>query len=243
MRAWGITHRGAVREENQDAFHLALPSESLAFGVVCDGMGGARGGNVASRMAVECFTEQMLPELQPGLEEGTLRAMLTRAAEIANGALYLRSREDSALFGMGTTLVSAVVEENRALILNVGDSRAYRLAPGTVTRLTNDHSVVEDMVQRGKITREQARIHPQKHLITRALGAEETVECDLFSTAVAPGDFLLLCSDGLVNTVSDQELLYEALHGGAPENCCERLLQITLLRGAPDNVTVVLFQI
>lgn len=243
MKAWGITHKGAVREENQDAFYLALPSENLALGVVCDGMGGARGGNVASRMAVECFSEQMLSSLRPGLEEGTLKEMLTRAAEIANGALYMRSQEDPALSGMGTTLVAAVAESSRALILNVGDSRAYRLSPGAVTRLTNDHSVVEDMVQRGKITREQARVHPQKHLITRALGAEETVLCDVFSTQVNPGDFLLLCSDGLVNTVSDQELLYEALHGEIPENCCERLLQIALSRGAPDNVTVLLFQI
>ena len=126
MKAWGITHKGAVREENQDAFYLALPSENLALGVVCDGMGGARGGNVASRMAVECFSEQMLSSLRPGLEEGTLKEMLTRAAEIANGALYMRSQEDPALSGMGTTLVAAVAESSRALILNVGDSPALQ---------------------------------------------------------------------------------------------------------------------
>lgn len=243
MRAWGITHRGAVREENQDAFHFALSSGNMAFGVVCDGMGGARGGNVASRMAVDCFAQQVLPALNPGMEDAALRELLNRAAELANEALYKRSREDSALCGMGTTLVATVVEQNRALVLNVGDSRAYHLAPGAVTRLTNDHSVVEDMVKRGKITPEQARIHPQKHLITRALGADETVECDLFAADVVEGDFLLLCSDGLVNVVSDQEILYEVLHGGEPDHCCERLLQITLSRGAPDNVTVLLFQI
>ena len=110
-------------------------------------------------------------------------------------------------------------------------------------RQTRDHSVVEDMVARGDITPEEARTHPRKNLITRALGSEERIRADLYEKELQPGDFLLLCSDGLSNIVTDQELLYEAIHGGEPSDCCQRLLHITLSRGAPDNVTAVLFQI
>ena len=106
-----------------------------------------------------------------------------------------------------------------------------------------DHSVVEDLVLRGEITPEQARVHPQKNLITRALGAEAQVRADLYERALAPGDFLLLCSDGLSNVVTDQELLYEVIHGGEPEDCCRRLLDVALSRRAPDNVTAVLLQL
>ena len=144
---------------------------------------------------------------------------------------------------MGTTMVAVLIVENTAYLLNIGDSRAYHINEEGITRLTRDHSVVEDMVARGDITPEEARTHPRKNLITRALGAEERIRADLYEKELTGGDYLLLCSDGLSNILSDQELLYEVIHGGEPADCCQRLLNITISRGAPDNVTAVLFQI
>ena len=140
-------------------------------------------------------------------------------------------------------MVAALVLGERAYLLNVGDSRAYYITTEGITKLTRDHSVVEDLVSRGKITPEEARQHPQKNLITRALGAEERVRADLYELDTHGQGFLLLSSDGLTNVVSDQEILYEVLHGGEPASCCQRLLEVALSHGAPDNVTVVLFQL
>ena len=239
MNVWGITDRGKIREQNQDAFaHQVLP-DGRVIALVCDGMGGARAGNIASSMAVDVFMEAFLEdgEDSPDLEH------MERAAALANRQVFRRAVEDENCVGMGTTLVAALAGEEEALILNEGDSRAYHINEEGITRLTRDHSVVEDMVARGDITPEQARTHPRKNLITRALGAEERIRADLYERELVSGDYLLLCSDGLSNILSDQELLYEVIHGGDPADCCQRLLDITISRGAPDNVTAVLFQI
>ena len=241
INAWGITDKGVVRTQNQDGYYLDVPSEHLAVGVVCDGMGGAKAGNIASLIAVETFVDT-LKQVQ-GDPDAPPPAVLARAAEQANEAVYRRACSDPDCFGMGTTMVAVLVVEQNAYLLNIGDSRAYHINREGIIRLTRDHSVVEDMVARGDITPEQARTHPRKNLITRALGAEERIRADLYEKELVSGDFLLLCSDGLSNILSDQELLYEVLHGGEPADCCQRLLNITISRGAPDNVTAVLFQI
>lgn len=241
IHAWGLTDKGVIRRQNQDSFYLDVPSEQLAVGVVCDGMGGARAGNIASSMAVESFVEALrgLRE-EPGAAPG---ALLAQAAETANSTVYQRASGDPECRGMGTTLVAALVAERTAYLLNIGDSRCYHVGGEGIRRVTRDHSVVEDMVARGDITPEEARTHPRKNLITRALGSERQVRPDLYEQPLLPGEFLLLCSDGLSNMVTDQEILYEVLHGGEPESCCQRLLDIAISRGAPDNVTVVLMEI
>ena len=241
IHAWGITDKGAVRAQNQDGFYLDVPSEQLAVGVVCDGMGGAKAGNVASLIAVETFVDALKPAA-PRVA-GRPAAGRAPAAAPAHAAGFRRAAADPDCRGMGTTMVAVLVVERMAYLLNIGDSRAYHINGGGITRLTRDHSVVEDMVARGDITPEEARNHPRKNLITRALGSEEHIRADLYEKELQPGDFLLLCSDGLSNIVTDQELLYEVLHGGEPSDCCRRLLDITMARGAPDNVTAVLFQI
>ena len=142
---------------------------------------------------------------------------------------------------MGTTLVAALVLQSRdALVLNIGDSRAYLLNSDGVRCVTVDHSLVELMVQRGELTPEQAKNHPGKNLITRAVGTEAQVNADLFSLQLERNDCLLLCSDGLSNQMADQEILFEVVHGAHKDDCCQRLLQIAKDRGAPDNVTSVL---
>ena len=241
IHAWGITDTGSVRQQNQDGFYLDLPSGTLAVGVVCDGMGGARAGNIASLLAVETFVDAL--QNQTGEVPDAPPALLQYAAEQANQAVFHRAQTDPDCRGMGTTMVAVILAEPTAYLLNIGDSRAYHISEDGIVKVTRDHSVVEDLMVRGQITPEQARTHPRKNLITRALGAESHIRADLYEKRLEKGDFLLLCSDGLSNVVTDQELLYEALHGGPPEECCRRLLDIALSRGAPDNVTVVLFQI
>ena len=241
IHAWGITDKGAVRTQNQDGYYLDVPSEHLAVGVVCDGMGGAKAGNVASLVAVETFVDAL--KEMGSQEESRPAAVLAHAAAPATSAGVHRAATDPDCRGMGTTMVAALVVERMAYLLNIGDSRAYHVNDQGIARLTRDHSVVEDMVARGDITPEEARNHPRKNLITRALGSEEHIRADLYEKELQPGDFLLLCSDGLSNIVTDQELLYEVIHGGEPADCCQRLLNITMSRGAPDNVTAVLIQI
>lgn len=240
MNIWGITHCGVVREENQDAFAVHTLSQTQVLGLVCDGMGGARAGKVASTMAVEAFNE-LFRQLWAG---GALGAdkLLESAAAHANEAVYHRSATDSECFGMGTTMVAVLLDGIHASVLNEGDSRAYHITPDSITRVTRDHSLVEDLVLRGDLTPDEARFHPNKNLITRALGAEAELHADLFELEVQEGNYFVLCSDGLSNVVADQEILYEVLHGGPAEDCCQRLLDIAIKRGAPDNVTVVLIQ-
>ena len=240
MNVWGITHHGVVREQNQDAFAYERIAEDRIVTLVCDGMGGARAGNIASTMAVDVFMDEFLNG-EPA-EEETIHQRMERAASLANAMVFHRSKTESDCHGMGTTLVAAYLDRTGASILNEGDSRAYYISQEGISRVTRDHSLVEDLVQRGDLTRDQARVHPHKNLITRALGAESRLRTDRFFQEMKAGDYLLLCSDGLSNVVSEQEILYEVIHGGEPAKCCERLLEIALKRGAPDNVTVVLVQ-
>lgn len=238
MQVWGVTDRGAVRQQNQDAYAARVLDDGRVIALVCDGMGGARAGNVASTMAVELFMEEFLkPDQEAPVEE-----QMGHAASVANQAVFQRSATDPECAGMGTTMVAVLAGGAEAVILNEGDSRAYHINSEGIVLVTRDHSLVEDLVERGELTREQARTHPHKNLITRALGAEPILMADCFRQSLVPGDYLLLCSDGLSNVVNEQEMLYEVVHGGAPEQCCQRLLNIALSRGAPDNVTVVLIK-
>ena len=239
MNVWGITDRGKIREQTPAAFAHQVRPDGRVIALVCDGMGGARAGNIASSMAVDVFMEAFLEdgEDSPDLEH------MERAAALANRQVFRRAVEDENCVGMGTTLVAALAGEEEALILNEGDSRAYHISEESgISQVTRDHSLVEDLVERGELTRDQARVHPHKNLITRALGAEPDLKADSFRRELTEGDFLLLCSDGLSNVVSEQEILYEVVHGGEACTCCRRLLDIALHRGAPDNVTAVLIQ-
>lgn len=240
--AWGITDTGTVRQQNQDAFGFQIPGDNCAFGVVCDGMGGAQAGNVASRLGVEHFMREM-----EGQGSGQLAAAPREALEAAvgkaNDAVFSMAGTQADCQGMGTTLVAALLLEGEAHILNIGDSRAYLAGPSGIRQLTRDHSVVGDLVSRGELTPEEARQHPQKNLITRAVGTDRHAQTDYYAQKIGEGEYLLLCSDGLTNVVSDQEILYEILHGEGASGCCGRLLDIALSRGAPDNVTALLFQL
>ena len=240
MDAWGLTDLGNVRKQNQDFYDIVTLHPNQLLLVVCDGMGGAKSGNVASRLATEVFVGEVRRTAREDMDVEQIEKMLRDAVSLANQAVFEQSKVSSDFTGMGTTLVAAVLLPDRAIIANVGDSRAYIFDKDGIRFMTVDHSLVELMVRRGEITREQAKTHPSKNLITRAVGTEANVDCDLYNQELHPGDAVLLCSDGLSNEMADQENLFEVVHGVQKEGCCQRLLDIAKGRGAPDNVTVVL---
>ncbi len=243
MEAWGLTDVGNVRSQNQDAFRIVELGKDALLAVVCDGMGGAKSGNVASRLASEVFSEEVKRSFSADLTPDEAEQMLRAAAKLANISVFEQSQLSEDYAGMGTTLVAALTYPRATLVLNIGDSRAYLINADGVRCITRDHSVVEMMVQRGELTPEQAKTHPSKNLITRAVGTEETVFSDVFRVETEPEDCILLCSDGLSNQMADQEILFEVVHGARRDDCCRRLLEIAKNRGAPDNVTSVLIEL
>ena len=240
MQSWGLTDKGCVRKMNQDAYEIRQLDKNSLLCVVCDGMGGAKSGNVASSLAADVFSQEIERTWTPNMEWDKADQMLKSAVKLANFTVYDQASQFEEFSGMGTTLVAALVRGRRVSFVNVGDSRAYIINQKGIRQVTRDHSVVQMMVDRGELTAEMAKSYPGKNLITRAVGTEVTVLCDVFRQELSKGDFLLLCSDGLSNLLDDQEILFEVVHGVNKERCCKRLLDIAVSRGAPDNVTSVL---
>ena len=239
MNALGKTDVGLRRHENQDTFAVErLGAQTVA--VVCDGMGGAEGGQIASALAVETFMSELRALLREDMTVEQLRELASFCVAKANTAVYQRSLEDEDCHGMGTTLVSAVAGERGTVVCNVGDSRAYLIRGGGITRITHDHSVVQTLVESGNITAEEARTHPNRNLITRALGTEESTRCDAFEVPLSRGDKLLLCTDGLVITATGEEICRAVCTGKSAEESLSGLIALAKAQGAPDNVTVVL---
>lgn len=243
MHYWAITDPGCVRSQNQDTYHVEELSRDAVLCVVCDGMGGAKSGNVASSLAAEVFVEEIRRTWVNDMTQAQIDQMLQAAVKLANFTVFDQGQQFEEFSGMGTTLVAALVKGKEATIVNVGDSRAYRINEGGIQKVTIDHSLVEMMVLRGELTPEEAKHYPGKNYITRAIGTEALAESDLFHLDMERGEFLLLCSDGLSNMVDDQEMLFEVVHGEEKAHCCQQLLEIAKNRGAPDNVTCVLTRI
>ena len=243
MQSWGITDPGCVRPQNQDAYKIIELDRNTMLCVVCDGMGGAKSGNVASTLAVDVFSQEVCTSYHAGMSECDVEDMLQRAIKLTNFTVYDQAREVEDFAGMGTTLVAALVRGKQVTVANVGDSRAYAVNEEGIRQVTTDHSIVQMMVQRGELTPEQAKSYPGKNLITRAIGTETTVQSDVFPLELERDDVLLLCTDGLSNLLADQELLFEIVHRPERHDCCQRLLDIAKKRGAPDNVTCVLLQV
>lgn len=245
MNIFGMTDIGSVRSENQDSYTVRQLSQQVAIAVVCDGMGGARAGNVASAVAVESFAAAVEDLCRYGVPEGerSCTQMLRDACAHANIHVYQLSRSDEQYRGMGTTLVAALLMEQEAYVVNVGDSRCYLIHDGAIQQVSCDHSLVQMLVSRGEITPEQARNHPKKNLITRALGVDQDVAADCYHIDWQEGDSLLLCSDGLSNVLTDEMLLEQASEQLPLEERCRNLMRMTLEHGAPDNVTIVMAQL
>ena len=222
---------GLQRRENEDSAYAAAP-----LFVVADGMGGAQAGEVASRLAIEAF--------QRGLDStGSPEERLANRVRAANRQIYDRSRTETGREGMGTTLTAAYLDDAQLAIAHVGDSRAYLFRDGQLTRLTQDHSLVDELVRRGKLTEAQAAEHPQRSIITRALGPEPDVEVDTFTYPVRPGDVLLLCSDGLTSMISEDTVAGVLESARTLEEAARRLIDEANDAGGRDNITVVLFRV
>ena len=240
MQYWGLSDKGCVRKMNQDSFEMHKLDKNTMLCAVCDGMGGAKSGNIASSLAVDVFVQEVVRSWSPNMDWDKVDLMLKSAVKLTNFTVYDQAKQFEEFEGMGTTLVAALVRGKKVSIVNVGDSRAYAITGDGIRQVTRDHSLVQMMVDRGELTAEMAKHYPGKNLITRAIGTETMVLCDVYRLEMNKGDFVLLCSDGLSNMMDDQEILFEAVHGVDKRKCCKRLLDIAKNRGAPDNVTTVL---
>jgi len=201
----GDTHIGQKRKSNQDVFLTEHISENALL-MVCDGMGGQQGGETASRLAIETACQMIKRDIKDGITENTVRRILECAAAAANSVVYETSSMDIHLKGMGTTMVGAVVTGNTAHFVHVGDSRAYLLRDDFLTQLTCDHTVAQMLISSGQKTAEELIGDPRNSRLVRAVGVEKSVRPDIFSIDVMPGDAILLCSDGLYNYLSHEEL-------------------------------------
>jgi len=246
MEFWGITDSGKVRQHNQDVYRiLSNDDKDVAVLVVCDGMGGANAGNIASELAVNSFMDyitEKMDDIKNSDDQRNIGAIMTDAVLTANTAVFDKSLQSEEFSGMGTTLTATVSTKNGEVAANVGDSRLYHVTENKIKQITKDHSVVEDMIENGEITRAEARRHPSRNLITRALGTCLYEPPDIFYLNLKDGDFIILCSDGLTNVVLDSEIQFEITHSDSVRTGCEILIETALSRGAPDNVTAVIFK-
>ncbi len=238
MRIVAKTDIGLVRDSNQDSYAAGELPNSVAWAVVCDGMGGAAGGNVASSTAVKIISERITSLYRDGMSANSIRNMFESAVAAANISVYDMSKDNSELAGMGTTIVVAILVDNTAFIAHAGDSRAYVLSNNTLNQLTKDHSVVQEMVDYGALTVDEAQVDPRKNIITRALGVTSELYIDFNIVDVNDDDILMLCTDGLTNYVDSNEIC-ELISDVNFDEYAERLVERANNNGGGDNVTVV----
>lgn len=234
------TDRGLVRDTNEDSVFISgSPIGKLPdLFIVADGMGGYKAGDYASRRAIDL----VLKSIRERKEDAPLRALRT-AIDSANSTIFHEAQNEEDKENMGTTLVCAVISDTHLTVANVGDSRLYLLHDGALRQVTHDHSYVEELVRKGRMEEEEALHHPKKHYITRAIGAEETVEPDFFEEELVHGDKILMCTDGLTNMVSDEVLLGVLLQSAGPDTAAEKLVELANRSGGRDNITAIVIDI
>ncbi len=230
------TDIGAVRECNEDSFQCGVFQDGSTWAVVCDGMGGASGGQVASSICTETVAAALSKGYRKGATVKSLGNLLSSAITAANIKVFEKSNQEYELKGMGTTVVAVVIKNGIAVIAHVGDSRAY-LVGDSVTQLTKDHSLVEFMVETGKITKEEAKTHPDRNVITRAVGIENFVDTDIDIFDIKKNENILICTDGLSGSVEETEIL-NVINTDA-ETASDKLIDLALKNGSRDNITAV----
>lgn len=242
MRIVSKTDVGLARRTNQDAYATGELPGGVAWAVVCDGMGGVGGGNVASALAVKTISEQISSSYREGMSSNSVRTLLESAITAANMAVFDKSQQETDLAGMGTTVVVCVILDGKAHISHVGDSRAYVFSPLRIRQITRDHSYVQRLIEDGKLTEEEARTYPHRNIITRALGVEERLLVDYNEVTLAPEDAILICTDGLSGSVEEGEML-EVIRQSNVYECPDRLVRLANEKGGADNVTVVILSL
>jgi len=248
MFYFGMTDTGKKRSQNQDSFICVPLGDDSLLCVVCDGMGGMAGGNIASTTAVGIFSNYITEHWSS--EGDDISAIIVNAANAANAAVYKKAEEDSSLKGMGTTLVAAVITGKKLYAANIGDSRLYMDGGSSLAKITKDHSLVQYLVDIGQITAEEAEKSPQRNMITRAVGSESEVETDIYTIDIGEGtNYLLLCSDGLTNYLSEDRI--HSIITASPEKDDASVIEkkvVSLINGANkggggDNITAVVVKI
>jgi serine/threonine protein phosphatase PrpC len=231
----GLSHPGRKRRHNEDSYVIEPP-----IFVIADGMGGAKAGEVASGLAVSAVEAEERGDGDGATGEQRVTALI----EEANRRVYRRASEDREAHGMGTTMTVALVENDRVAFGHVGDSRAYLIRDGQLDQLTDDHSLVAELVRGGKLTPEEAESHPQRSVITRALGTEADIDVDTFTVEAEPGDVFMLCSDGLTTMVDDQTIL-DVVEQNRPDlrKAAKELVNAANRGGGEDNITVIFFEV
>ncbi len=237
MNFFGLSDKGRFRAENQDSFNVGTVRDGV-LAVVCDGMGGEVHGLLASDLAAGRFFAFARAALEASDGEDSAD-ILCQAADAANRKVYRLAGQAEEYGGMGTTLVAGYWQGETAYFVNVGDSRAYRIAKDGIVQITKDHSVVQEMIDRGEITQAQGRHHPRRKYITRAVGSERFVKSDAFTVPIRAGDRFLLCSDGLTKALEDAELHRVLLAEDDAESACRTLVREAIENEARDNVTAI----
>ena len=241
IKAYAKSDVGKVREMNQDYYYISNSLDEVQLYILADGMGGYNGGEIASKIAVETaknYIENNFKEIEK--DRDSIIQLLGSSMEYANMVVYEKSQEKPELHGMGTTLEICLIYNNKVYIGHIGDSRIYRIRKEFIRKLTQDHSYVQKLVKEGKITKEQAEVHPQKNMLTRALGCNAFVEPDVMVKGFLKDDILVMNSDGLTNLV-DQETIYEMASKNI-EQATKDLAQLAKDRGGYDNITVVIIK-
>ena len=227
---------GLKRDENQDAVRCEYFGHNV-LAVVCDGMGGERAGKEASAVAIEEFFQRFSAGYSESLDDEEIRKLLISSMSAANSVIYTRARFDFKNFGMGTTCVAAFINSKSAFIINVGDSRAYLITDKNLLQITTDHNVATLLYEKGEITEAERDVHPQRHMLIRAVGVEKTVLPDTFILDYEDKISLLLCSDGLSGYCSDDEI-YDVILNAEFDNIADELIKLALSKGGRDNITV-----
>lgn len=237
MKIFGKTDIGLVRSSNQDAFRVGKFDSGTVWAVLCDGMGGASGGDIASKMAVDLIAERILANYNDNMKTSSVANLLESAINFASIKIFDIAREDETLSGMGTTVVVTIIREGEAMISHAGDSRAYIIGKD-IRQVTTDHSIVQEMLDRGEITEEEAKHHPIKNYITRALGVKDRISVDFTTEDFCENDIFLMCSDGLSNMIESDSL--KELIKCADDDTCNKLVDTANSNGGKDNITVVI---
>ncbi|MCD7890015.1 MAG: Stp1/IreP family PP2C-type Ser/Thr phosphatase [Oscillospiraceae bacterium] len=242
MFAAGKTDIGKLRTENQDKFRICVIDDETVFSVVCDGMGGAASGGLASEMTSNAIYERIQLSYRSDMEPKSVKSLLVSAVEAANAIVYNKAVEDPSNAGMGTTCVSALVHKNLLSITSVGDSRAYLMDDKGIKQITNDHTVVEYLFSNGMISEDEMKKHKMKNVITRAVGVDKIVEPDYFEVDLTGGEYILICTDGLTNYLT-KEQIYEMAYKQPIEHAVNELIDTANARGGKDNITAVLISV
>ena len=239
MKIAGKTDIGMVRSSNQDFYLTGEISNSVSWAVVCDGMGGANGGNIASETAAKTVSDQIKMSYRNEMSSNSIKYLLMSAITAANSDVYDMAMKDESLSGMGTTVVAAIVINGMAYIAHAGDSRAYVIGDNSITQVTRDHSIVQSMIENGEITEEEAKTHPNRNVITRALGVTEKIDIDYNEIQLDTDQSLLICTDGLTNFVENKQIL-EIIGNNKFYEYPEKLIEKANENGGGDNITVVM---